>query len=82
MSFLTLCNSKLLLHKKEILKLKQKVAEKGYTLVVTKVYLKGSLVKTELGIAKGKEGHDKRQVLKEKEQKRQIERALKEVNYR
>ncbi|MBR2479928.1 MAG: SsrA-binding protein SmpB [Clostridia bacterium] len=73
---------RLLLHKKEILKLKQKVQEKGYTLVVTKVYFKGSLVKTELGLAKGKEGHDKRQVLKEKEQKRQIERALKEVNYR
>ena len=50
--------------------------------MVTKVYLKGSLVKAELGIAKGKEGQDKRQVLKEKEQKRQIERALKEINYR
>ncbi|MBO7156470.1 MAG: SsrA-binding protein SmpB [Clostridia bacterium] len=73
---------RLLLHKKEILKLKQKVQEKGFTLVVTKVYLKGSLVKAELGIAKGKEGQDKRQVLKEKEQKRQIERALKEINYR
>ncbi|MBO7156453.1 MAG: SsrA-binding protein SmpB, partial [Clostridia bacterium] len=44
---------RLLLHKKEILKLKQKVQEKGFTLVVTKVYLKGSLVKAELGIAKG-----------------------------
>ena len=73
---------RLLLHKKEILKLKQKVAEKGYTLVVTKVYFKESLVKAELGLAKGKEGHDKRQVLKEKEQKRQIERALKEINYK
>ena len=73
---------RLLLHKKEILKLKQKVQEKGFTLVVTKVYLKGSLVNAELGIAKGKEGQDKRQVLKEKEQKRQIERALKEINYR
>ncbi len=73
---------RLLLHKKEILKLKQKVAEKGYTLVVTKVYFKDSLVKAELGLAKGKEGHDKRQVLKEKEQKRQIDRALKEINYR
>ncbi|MBO5775915.1 MAG: SsrA-binding protein SmpB [Clostridia bacterium] len=73
---------RLLLLKKEILKLKQKVQEKGFTLVVTQVYLKGSLVKAELGIAKGKEGQDKRQVLKEKEQKRQIERALKEINYR
>ena len=73
---------RLLLHKKEILKLKQKVSEKGYTLVVTKVYFKDALVKAELGLAKGKEGHDKRQVLKEKEQKRQIERALKEISYR
>ena len=64
------------------MKLKQKVAEKGYTLVVTKIYFKESLDKVELGLAKGKEGHDKRLVLKEKEQKRLVERALKEVNYR
>ncbi|MBQ9115082.1 MAG: SsrA-binding protein, partial [Clostridia bacterium] len=48
----------------------------------TKVYFKDSLVKAELGLSKGKEVHDKRKVLKEKEQKRQVERALKEINYR
>ena len=51
---------KLLLHKKEILKLKSKVEEKGYTLVVTKLYLKDALIKAELVLAKGKEGCDKR----------------------
>lgn len=70
---------RLLMHKAEIRKLNQKVKEKGYTLVVTKLYFKDALVKVELGLAKGKEGHDKRAVLKEREQKRDIERALKEI---
>lgn len=70
---------RLLLHKSEIRKLNQKVKEKGYTLVVTKLYFKDALVKAELGLAKGKEGHDKRAVLKEREQKRMVERALKEI---
>ncbi len=70
---------RLLMHKAEIRKLNQKVKEKGYTLVVTKLYFKEALVKVELGLAKGKEGHDKRAVLKEREQKRDIERALKEI---
>lgn len=70
---------RLLMHKSEIRKLNQKVKEKGYTLVVTKLYFKDALVKVELGLAKGKEGHDKRAVLKEREQKRDIERALKEI---
>ena len=71
---------RLLLHKQEIMKLRSKVNEKGYTLVVTKMYFKDALVKVELGLAKGKEGHDKREALKEREQKRMIDRALKE-NY-
>lgn len=70
---------RLLMHKSEIRKLNQKVKEKGYTLVVTKLYFKDALVKVEVGLAKGKEGHDKRAVLKEREQKRDIERALKEI---
>ena len=45
---------KLLMHKKEILKLQQKIAEKGYTLVPVEVYLKGSLVKVQIALAKGK----------------------------
>lgn len=73
---------RLLLHKKEILKLKQKVAEKGYTLVVTKMYFKDALVKVELGLAKGKEGHDKRNAIRERDEKRMAERAVKEINYR
>lgn len=73
---------RLLLHKKEILKLKQKVAEKGYTLVVTKMYFKEALVKVELGLAKGKEGHDKRNAIRERDEKRMAERAVKESNYR
>lgn len=73
---------RLLLHKHEINKLKAKVQQKGYTLVVTKLYFKGGLVKAELGLAKGKEGQDKRRDLLEKDTKRQVERALKETNFR
>jgi len=69
---------RLLANKAEILKLKAKVEQKGYTLVPTKMYFKGSLVKIELGIARGKQLHDKRATIKEKEQKREIERTLKE----
>ena len=65
---------KLLLHKKEILKLQQKVKEKGYTLVCTKVYLKNGRAKLEIALAKGKKNFDKRESEKEKSQKREIER--------
>ncbi|MBR1747099.1 MAG: SsrA-binding protein SmpB [Clostridia bacterium] len=67
---------RLLLHKKEIERLRGKVEQKGYALVVTKAYFKQSLVKVELALAKGKEAHDKRQALKEKQQQRDIQRAL------
>lgn len=70
---------RLLLNRQEINKLRGKVEKKGYTLVATKVYFKDSLVKVEIGVAKGKELHDKRQALKEKVQKRDIERAFKEL---
>lgn len=73
---------RLLLHSHEIDKLKAKVQQKGYTLVVTKLYFKGGLVKAELGLAKGKEGQDKRRDLLEKDVKREMERAIKEQNYR
>lgn len=69
---------KLLLHKLEIDKLRSKVERKGYTLVVTKLYFKQSLVKVELALAKGKELHDKRQTLKEKQLNREAERALRD----
>lgn len=71
---------RLLLHRYEINKLRGKVYEKGYTLVVTKMYLKDALVKVELGLAKGKEGRDKRRDIMEKDLKREIQRTIKESN--
>ncbi|HPD01976.1 MAG TPA: SsrA-binding protein SmpB [Eubacteriales bacterium] len=68
---------KLLLSRAEIRRLKAKVEQKGYTLVPLKIYFKGSLVKLEIGLAKGKESADKRVSLKEKELNRSIERAVK-----
>lgn len=73
---------RLLLHKEEIRKIKAKVAEKGYTLVATKVYFKQALVKVELGIGKGKQNFDKRRAIQEKEQKRSVDRMLKEQKYK
>lgn len=71
---------KLLLHKKEILKLQQKIAEKGYTLVPVEVYLKGSLVKAQIALAKGKKLYDKRQDIAKKDQRRESEREFKVKN--
>ena len=68
---------KLLLHQYEIRKIAGKIAEKGYTLVPLKVYFKGSLVKVEIGIAKGKKLYDKRQDIAKKDQKREAEREFK-----
>ena len=68
---------KLLLHKKEIIKLKEKIEKEGYTLVPLKVYFNKNKVKVLLGLCKGKKSYDKREVLKEKEIKRKIERELK-----
>ena len=65
---------KLLLHKKEILRLSHKIKEKGYTLVCTKVYLKDGRAKVEIALAKGKKLFDKRDSEKEKSQKREIEK--------
>lgn len=66
---------KLLLHKKEILKIKQKTDQEGYSLVPVKLYLKDGKAKILLGVAKGKKTYDKRQALKEKDIKREIEKA-------
>ncbi len=73
---------KLLLNRCEINKLRGKVEQKGYTLVPLKIYFKDSLVKIELGLCKGKELHDKRAAIKEKENKRNIDRVMKEYNTR
>ncbi len=71
---------KLLLHRQEINKLRGLVQQKGYTLIPTKIYFKQGLVKIEIGVCKGKELHDKRRVEQEKQQKRNIERTIKEYN--
>lgn len=68
---------KLLLHKKEIIKLKEKKEKEGYTLIPLKVYFNKNKVKVLLGLCKGKKTYDKREVLKEKEIKRKIEREIK-----
>jgi SsrA-binding protein len=73
---------KLLLHKYEINKLTGKIAEKGYTLVPLSVYFKGSLVKVEIGLAKGKKLYDKRQDIAKKDIKREAEREFKVGNLR
>ena len=68
---------KLLLNKKEILKLRDKVEISGYTLVPLKLYFKGNRAKILLGVCKGKKNYDKRESIKEKDIKRDIEKALK-----
>ncbi len=71
---------KLLMHKKEIYKMSGKIAEQGYTLVPLQVYFKGSLVKVEIGLAKGKKLYDKRQDIAKKDQRREAEREFKVKN--
>lgn len=68
---------KLLLHRKEIERLRGKGAQKGYTFIPLKIYFKGSLAKVEIGLAKGKRLFEKRETIKEREAKRMIERAMK-----
>jgi SsrA-binding protein len=68
---------KLLLHKKEILNLTGKVAEKGLTLVATKMYLKGGIAKVEIALAKGKKLYDKREAISRREAERELARTIK-----
>jgi SsrA-binding protein len=68
---------KLLLHRREIDRLGSQVAEKGLTLVPTRLYFKNGRAKVELALARGKEGRDKRRDIAERETKRRIERELK-----
>ena len=69
---------RLLMHKREIMRLLGKVKQDGYSLIPLSVYLKGSLVKVKLGLCKGKKLYDKRQSAAERDAKRQIDRAMKE----
>lgn len=68
---------KLLLHKDEIRRLVGKVEQKGYTLVPLSLYWKNGLAKCEIALAKGKAEYDKRSTIKEREGKREVERAMK-----
>ena len=71
---------RLLLHKYEVMKLNGKIAEKGYTLVPLQVYFKGSLVKVEVGLARGKKLYDKRADIAKKDQRRELEKEFKVKN--
>lgn len=72
---------KLLLNKREIKRLIGKTEEKGYALIPTKVYFKEGRAKVELALAKGKKKYDKRQSLKEKEMKREMDQVRKKREY-
>ena len=69
---------KLLLHKQEIRKLLSQVMQKGYSIVPLSVYFKGSKIKMEIALAKGKNLHDKRESAAERDAKRDIARAVRE----
>ena len=68
---------KLLLHKKEILKLKDKLTLQGYTLIPIKLYFKNNKAKILLGVCKGKKKYDKRETIKKRDNEREIKAALK-----
>jgi SsrA-binding protein len=70
-------NRKLLLHKKEIKKIKEALEEKGLTLIPIKLYFKDNLLKVELGVCRGKKDYDKRESIKERDIKREMEKNLK-----
>ncbi|MBP5683645.1 MAG: SsrA-binding protein, partial [Bacilli bacterium] len=72
---------KLLLHKKEILKLKTSLEQEGLTLIPLKLFFKGNKLKVILGVCKGKKLYDKRESIKEKDQNREANKLMKN-NYR
>jgi len=71
---------KLLLHRKEIDRLWGNISQKGFTLVPLKIYFKNGKAKVEIGLAKGKRQYEKRESIKEKEAKREIERHMRRKN--
>lgn len=73
-------NRKLLMHKREIMRLLGTVKQEGLALVPLSLYFKGSLVKIQLGLCKGKKLHDKRDVAAKRDAQRTIDRAIKEQN--
>jgi SsrA-binding protein len=70
---------KLLLHRVELDRLSGRVAERGLTLVPTRIYFKGPRAKVEVALARGKDLYDKREAIKERESKRDMDRALREA---
>ena len=73
-------NRRLLMHKREIMRLFGKIKQDGYSLVPLSIYFKGSLVKLEIGLARGKKLYDKRDSAAKKDAKREIDRAMKSRN--
>ena len=73
---------KLLLHRREIERLASRVRERGYTIVPTRLYLKGGRAKVEIALARGKRKYDKRQAIAKRDAQRDIDRALKERSKR
>jgi SsrA-binding protein len=67
---------KLLVHRREIDRLTGRIREKGLTVVPTRIYFKGPHAKVEIALARGKDTHDKREAIREREQKREMERAV------
>jgi len=72
---------KLLLHRREIDRLRGKVQEKGFTIIPLRLYLKNNVAKVEIALARGKKKYDKRQAIAKKEAQREMERALKKRIY-
>ena len=72
---------KLLLHRKEIDSLTSRIAEKGFTLVPLRLYIKGRIAKVEIAIAKGKKLHDKRESIIRRETEREMDRTIKRQRY-
>lgn len=71
-------NRKLLLHRRQLDKLREQVQQAGLTVIPMEVYLKDGRIKVELGLGRGKKAHDKRASIKEREQKREVQRAMRE----
>ena len=74
-------NRRLLVHKQEIKRLRRKVEEKGLTIVPTKVYLKGNLIKVQVSLCRGKALHDKKEAIKERDLNRQAQREAKDYRF-
>ena len=73
---------KLLLHRRDIDRLLGKIKEQGYTLMPLRLYFKGSLVKLDMGLCRGKKIYDKREDMKKKAQRRELEKEFKKANIR